>query len=293
MPPRTAAFMGSDVGFPVRLDPRNGDFQITEGTFNNVSVALSYLAEQWSIRPGQNFKETSNLVAESMYNILLTPERSWSEIPWYGSRMSYAIFEPNTIEFQLLYSTYLSASTIRWEKRAQIPQSSIEWGAFGLVTDQGASQLTAMVQFITQQTPKNLVLPFVTIRQVRTQEYLANIIDANGYDLPSRYYNRTAYHTPDNAYSFLRLNKQQLLIPPAPDDGSYLVKPTDTWMLIAWALYGEIRYWYYLFLAYVQDNEGETTTRDMMFPDNKPPAGTYIRYPSTSRILILQSRRGS
>ena len=292
MPPRTASYLGRGLAWPVRLDPRTGGMQITEGTFNDVSVALSYVKEQWSIRNTSGFKETSNHIAEAIYNILLTNPDEHECLPWYFSKMQVAIFEPNTVEFELLYSTYLSFSTKRWEYRAQIPQNAIQWGAFGLVTDQGVSQLTASVQFITQQAPKNLVLPFVTIRQVRTQEYLANIIDTNGYDLPSRYYNRTAYHTPDNAYSFLRLNKQQILISPAPDDGSYLVKPTDTWMLIAWALYGEIRYWYYLFLAYLQDNEGETATRDMMFPDNKPPAGNYIRYPSISRILILQSRRG-
>ena len=288
---RTALYLGRGLGWPVRMDSRTGGFQITEGQFDSVSVALSYISEQWTIK-GYNFKETANNIAEAIYNILLTNPNEHETLPWYFSKMQVAIFEPNTVEFQLLYAVYLSHASARWEKRAQIPQGAIQWGGYGLITDRGEAPLTASVQFITQQTPKNLVLPFVTERQSRIQEYPASVIDVNGCDLPSRYYNQSTYFTQDS-YSYLRLRNQQILVPPAPDDIYYTVKPLDTWMLIAWALYGEIRYWYYPFLAYMQDNTGEAATRDSMSPDIDPTPGSLIRAPSTSRILILQSRRGS
>lgn len=286
---RTGPFLGHGIGFPFRLDRRSGGVQTTTGSFDSVSVALQYIAsESWTIRE-PIVQDVANHVAEAIYNILFTSQLEHETLPEYGSRIFYALFEPNTTEFRLVFETYLKYSTFRWEKRARYPEEGgVEWFASGLATDRGELPLQAKVEFITQQTPKNLVAPFVTTRQARTQEYPAAKIDANGHDNLSRYYNKASYLYQD--YQYLRLF-QLPDIPEAPDDTFYYVKPKDTWMLIAYFTLGDIRNWDYPYRCYLRDQALQGATRDIMSPTTEPEPGTLLRIPSRERVALINSRK--
>jgi phage baseplate assembly protein W len=283
---RTGSFLGKGISWPFRLNRNTNGISTSEGFYDSVSVAVAYIQERWTIRG--DVEDTTNHVAESIYNILLTHEKEWSNLPWYGSRTALAIFEPNTVEFQLLFSSYLKFSTERWDKRAKYPENGVQWYPTGLQTDRGELPVVASIEYATQQHPKNLVTPFVTVRQVRVQEYPASVIDDNGHDLISRYYKRTAYY--NNDLKYLRILRN-INIPPAPDDIFYMIKPADTWMLISYALLGEVRYWFYPYLCYIQDKAIEGGTRDILNPNNFPETGTLLRVPSKERILLINTRR--
>ena len=287
---RTASYLGSGIGFPFRLNRRSGGVQTTTGSFDSVSVALQYIvSESWTIRE-EIVQDVANHVAEAIYNILFTSQLEHETLPEYGSRIFYALFEPNSVEFRLVFETYLRYSTHRWEKRARYPEEkeAIQWFATGLATDRGELPIQARVEFITQQTPKNLVAPFATVRQARTQEYPAAYIDANGHDNYSRYYRKTSYLFGDYQYMRLFVHPD---IPEAPDDTFYYVKPKDTWMLIAYFTLDDIRNWEYVYRCYLRDQAKENATRDIMSPNIEPEPGTLLRIPSRERIAILNSRK--
>ena len=260
---RTAPFLGTGLAWPPRLDETTGGFKMTTGYYDSVSVSLAYIAEKWTIRG--EVKEASNHIAESVYNILLTSQLEHETLPWYGSKMVTAIFEPNTTEFRLVFESYLKYSTERWEKRARYPEANgVQWLASGVATDRGELPLIANIEFLAAQTPANLVAPFVTPRQARVQEYKSNVIDSNGHDLSSRYYKELAYFNGDTKYLRIFPNIE---IPPAPDDTFYIVRPLDTWMLIAWYTLDNVCSWYYPFLCYIQDKAKTGATRDIMNPN--------------------------
>ena len=287
---RTAPYLGHGIGFPFRLDRRSGGVQTTTGSFDSVSVALQYIAaESWTIRE-PIVQDVANHVAEAIYNILFTSQLEHETLPEYGSRIFYALFEPNSVEFRLVFETYLKYSTFRWEKRARYPdtEGGIEWFASGTLTDRGELPIQARVEFITQQTPKNLVAPFATTRQARLQEYPAAKIDAHGHDNLSRYYNKPSYLFGD--YQYLRLFQYDD-IPEAPDDTFYSVKPKDTWMLIAYFTLDDIRNWDYVYRCYLRDRAKGGATRDIMSPNIEPEPGTLLRIPSRERVAIINSRK--
>ena len=288
MSTRTAPHLGVGISFPIRINRNTGGLQVSEGFYDSVSVAVSYIQEKWNLQHTGEPEETTNHVAESVYNILLTREKEWTHIPWYGSRTALALFEPNSAEFRLLFSTYLKFSTERWDKRVRYPDNGVQWYNTGVATDRGELPLVASIEYQTQQHPKNLVLPFVTVRQVRVQEYPASVIDTSGHDLISRYYRRSVHY--QNDFKYIRLLKN-IGIPPAPDDIFYMIKPADTWMLISYDLLGEVRYWFYPYLCYIQDKAKEGGTRDILNPDGLPEPGTLLRIPSRERILLINSRR--
>jgi phage baseplate assembly protein W len=285
---RSAGFLGKGASFPWRLNKNTGGIQVSEGYYDSVSVAVSYFSEKWNMQYPGVLEETTNHVAESIYHILFTDLRSFEEIPWFGSKIRFCIFEPSSAEFKLIFQAYMSFSSSRWEKRAKIPETGIQWYNTGVATDRGELPLVASVEYITQQHPKNLVLPFVSNRQARTQEYPASVIDNNGHDLISRYYRQATYHNGTDAYIRLRRNVN---LPPAPDDTFYQVKPGDTWMLIAYDRLDEVRYWFYPYLCYIQDNAKIGGTRDILNPTTEPEPGILLRIPSKERILLLNSRR--
>lgn len=287
---RTASYLGNGIAFPFRTDRKLGGVQTTHGSFDSVSVALQYIAsESWTIREPVSV-DTANHVAEAVYNILFTSQLEHETLPEYGSRIFYAIFEPNTTEFRLVFETYLKYSTYRWEKRARVPDesSAVQWFATGIMTDRGELPLETRVEFITQQTPKNLVAPFVTVRQARLQEYPAAKIDTNGHDNISRYYNRPSYLFGD--YQYMRLF-QLPDIPEAPDDTFYTVKPKDTWMLISYFTLDDVRNWDYPYRCYIRDMAKQGATRDIMSPNIEPEPGTILRIPSRERVAIINSRK--
>jgi phage baseplate assembly protein W len=285
--PRTAPYLGKGVSFPFRLDKNTGGIQVSEGYYDSVSVAVAYIRESWTIRD-HTIEETTNHVAEAIYNILFTSLLEHETLPWYGSKVQNAIFEPNTAEFRLLFTAFLTWSTDRWEKRARYPEGGVQWYSTGIATDRGELPLVASVEYIAEQTPKNLVSPFVTIRQVRTQEYPASVVDTNGHDLISRYYKQVASYSNGNKYLRLRRNIE---LPPSPTDTFYRVRPLDTWMLLSYENLDDVRYWFYPYLCYIQDQSKLGGTRDILNPNIEPTPGTLLRIPSKERILLINSRR--
>jgi phage baseplate assembly protein W len=285
---QTASFLGRGLSFVPHLDKSRGGFAVSVGQFEPVSVAASFILEKWTTR--QDDEETSNHVAEAIYHILFTKYQEHETIPDFFSKIQESLFQPNSHEFRLLFSTYLKFSVEKWEKRAKYPMNGVNWYDTGVATDRGELPVVASVEFITQQHPRNMVAPFVTVRQARTEYYPASVIDNNGHDLISRYYKQVAYMNSELTNSYIRLRKS-VQLPEASDDIFYKVKPTDTWMLIAHNELYDVRYWFYPYLCFIQDRAKQGATRDILNPNIEPPIGDTIRLPSRERILLINSRR--
>jgi phage baseplate assembly protein W len=283
---KTAPFLGKGISWPFRLNKNTGSVQVTEGQYDPVSVAAAWIAEKWQIRTVA--EDTANHVAEAIYHILFTSRFEHETLPEFFSKIQYALFEPNSPEFRLMFTAYLQHAVEKWEPRAKYPKFGVQWYQDGVATDRGELPLVAQIEFITQQHPRNMVAPFVSVRQARTEYYPASVIDNNGHDLVSRYYRRTAYQQGD--FKYIRLMRN-INIPPAQDDLYYMVKPLDTWMLIAHVNLYDVRYWFYPYLCYIQDKALEGGTRDILNPNIEPTPGDIIRLPSRERILLINSWR--
>ena len=270
-------FLGKGVAFPFRIS-QTGGIQMTEGDTDNLSVALQYIYGSWA----QNDLANENHIAESISNILLTKVGEHDNLPAYGSKLQSQIFEPNTVEFELLTETYLETSTTRWEKR--VVTDAVDWSTSNNDVDQGISRATPTISFITQEVAGNLVAPFVTVEQARTQEYPSADIDSNRHDYQSRYYQLDAFEL--DGIKQLRLVPINS-IPIATGDTYYKVLPTDTWMLIANKRYGDVRLWQIIARAYVDDQALlDGASLEDLDPYNFPSVGQMIRIPSTVSVLM-------
>lgn len=285
---KTAPFLGIGISFPFRLNRNTGDIRVTSGQYEPVSVAAAWASEKWNMQYAGILEDTANHVAESIYHILFTNRFEHESLPEFFSKIQYSLFEPNSAEFKLLFTSYLKHAVEKFEKRAKYPENGVQWYSDGVATDRGELPLVAQIEFITQQHPRNMVAPFVTVRQARTEYYPASVIDDNGHDLVSRYYKRSAYY--NEGFKYLRIFRN-IDIPPAQDDSYYKVRPLDTWMLIAHVNLYDVRYWFYPYLCYIQDKALEGGTRDILNPNTEPTPGDIIRLPSRERILLINSRR--
>lgn len=284
--PRTLPFFGRGVAFPFRIDENNGGVVVTDGNRDSTSVALQYLNEKWTIREVTN--EGVNHIAESIAHILLTRPTEHDTLPEFGSDIFTIIFEPNTEEFRLAASHYFSFSTERWEKRARIPEDGgTTWYFEGQLADQGILPVVVRIRFITEQVEGNLVSPLVTPNEARAQEYPIVNPDSTGHDSYSRYYGQRPLTRDGELYIRLRApyNFSQ-----RRDDIFYQVKPKDTWLLIAWSVYGDIRLWHYIALAYAYDKAADGGDRSYMDTTGDPPLGEVIRLPSKARVFTLATR---
>lgn len=270
-------FFGSGAAFPFRVNPSTGGLQITDGVTDSVSVALQYIQESWTIR--EHIDYVANHIAESIAHILLTIPKEHDTLPEFGSRVLSIIFEPNTQEFRLIARTYIETASRRWEKRAYMTDT--HWYVDGLLVDRGELPCFSRVEFIVEQAPGNLVSPLVTDRQARLQEYASAVIDRNGHDLYSRYYNRTVVNRDGNTY--IRLRNRDFEFLPARDDTFYKVALLDTWLLASWAIYKDVRFWPIVSRGYVMDRE--TQSRDIMKVLSDPSVGEIIRVPSRNRLM--------
>lgn len=277
---RTLPFFGRGLSWIPRINTATGGFVVSEGIDNAESVGLTYMTERWSIR--EDTGQPNNHIAESIAHILLTSPGEHDTLPQFGSRLSEAIFEPNTEEFRLVFGLYLQTSTERWEKRAKVPRSGVVWKPAPYLTDQGRLPLHVDVQFTAQQTEGNLVAPFVTPRDARSQEYKPIQFDSFGHDYYSRYYNRPSYET--DGIRALKFNSVKTLEPQA-DDIFYRIKHKDTWLLISWELYRDIRFWFVIATMYVQDAAKSGASRKTMNITDVPEVGTTLRLPSNIRLL--------
>jgi hypothetical protein len=280
------AFLGRGLSFPVRINSRAGGFIVTEGIYNSASIAVQYVADRFTIR--EPIGKITNHVAEAIYSIIMTSELSWEHLPPYGSRVMNVLFDPSTAEFRLLFESYLRFSTWRWEKRARYPEKGgISWTIDGLKTDRGELPIYAQVEFLSEQRPDNLVLPFVTVRDARVAEYPSSVIDGNGHDMSSRYYKRQAHYY--NDYKYIRVAKN-MDITPANDDIFYQVMPLDTPMLASWFCYGTPLYWHYLWSAYLYDMSKLGATRDIINPDNDDQS---VRITKDLDVMAIRIRQFS
>jgi len=279
-------FFGSGVGFPFRVNNSTGGVMVTSGNTDSISVALEYLQENWSIREDTN--PQVNHIAESIAHILLTIPGEHDTLPEFGSSLFLILFEPNTYEFRQQAEAYFKFSTIRWEKRARVPDmvdqyssfSGVRWKIDGRQVDVGICPVLAMVDFIPNQVPGNLVIPFVTDRAARSQEYNPGAIDSAGHDYISRYKNIDVTAYCENTY--LRFPRYGY-VPFSPTDTYYTVGKGDTWLLLSWKFYGDIRYWYFIARLYVSDNS--TSDRSIMSPLADPPVGAILRIPDRAVLL--------
>jgi phage baseplate assembly protein W len=283
---------GSGIGFPFRLNTSTGGVVTTSGNTDATSVALEYLQDSWSIR--ETVTPNVNHIAESIAHILLTRPGEHDTLPEFGSQLFVILFEQNTYEFRKLAEIYFKFSTIRWEKRAQVPDifstdikpggySGVRWNTSGIQVDRGVVPVWVTIDFITGQMPGNLVIPFVTDRDARYQEYRSGNIDSNGHDHVSRYrgYPRSFR---DN-HDYIRLQKYEP-IPVSSNDSFYSVKRGDTWLLLAYKFYGDIRWWYTLARCYISDSADAGLGRSNMKTLADPPIGTMLRVPPKATILM-------
>lgn len=283
--PRILPFLGRGIAFPFRIDANNGGVLVTDGNTDYTSVSLQYLSEKWTIR--EETDERVNHVAEAIAHILLTRPMEHDTLPEFGSDLFTIIFEPNSQEFRLAASHYFSHSTERWEKRARIPEEGgTTWYFEGQLADQGILPLICRVKFITQQTTGNLVAPYVTAREARNQEYPIPYADNGGHDNMSRYFGQQVLDR--SGENYVRLRKPRFLSS-RNEDIFYKVKPKDTWLLIAWEVYGDIRLWHHAALCYSYDHAANEGDRSYMDTTGDPPAGETIRLPSKTRLMTLVS----
>lgn len=283
---RYLPFYGRGIGFPFRINDATGGVVVTEGNADDVSVALQYLNEKWTIREEPD--QEVNHIAESVAHILLTRRLEHDTLPEFGSDVFTILFEPNSQEFRLAAAHYFSFSTARWEKRARIPEiGGTQWFFDGQWADQGRLPLACRVNFIVQQVPGNLVAPFVTAREARAQEYPLGRIDRGGHDFASRYFGQTVYTR--NGEDYVRLRTPSLMAE-RNDDFFYKVRPGDTWLLISWELYGDIRFWHHAALCYSYDLAKDGADRSYMDTTGDPPIGETIRLPSKARVMTMATR---
>jgi phage baseplate assembly protein W len=279
--PNIYPYFGRGLKFPFTIDPATGGVICTEGSAESISVAIEYLQDY--LTTGDLTELRTNHIAESLAHILLTSPGEWDNLPPFGSRIEFILFEPNNIETQTIFSVWMEQSTIRWEKRAYIAPGSEVWAATGQEIDEGHLGVKLPVTFITQQVPGNLVSPFVSARDVRNQEYPSQVKDNVIHDSISRYSENEMYTLGQITYS--RLKKSCTIHTPRNDDIFHNVSHNDTWLLISYANYNDIRYWYFIAQFYL-DDICETGSRSLLNTTGNPPIGELLRLPSRKRLLM-------
>ena len=273
------AFLGKGITFPLQIDPITKDFAVSEGNLDSCSVALAYLSDAWT--QSEHVSMQQNLIAESIYHIILTNVGEYDTLPNFGSFVHNVLFDLDTDETRIVTTIYFNTATKRWEKRASIPEENVEWKVSARFTQGNEAHVSVNVQFIPSQAPGNLVAPFVTPSEVRDTEFQSQDRDASGHDYFSRYYgNPTATK---NGVTYNRLFRRKP-IPYAKDDYPYTIKYKDTWLYISNDHYDDIRFWWIPAKMYVQDKAKAGAHRSVMNPNRELPVGETIRMPSLSRV---------
>lgn len=278
---RSERFYGKGVAFPFRVNPNTGGVQTTVGNNDAVGLALEYLEEGWTIR--EDTTHDANHIAEAVCHILHTIPGEHDTLPEFGSNLYQMLFEPNSDVFNIAAGHYMRFAAKRWEKRAEFPEDAIKWAVRGSDTDEGKLGVKASIQFAPQQNEGNQVYPFATTRDARSAEYPANKFDLSSHDFKSRYW-EAPIETSDNV-KFNRFMSQRVY-EPKQDDSFYVVKRGDTWLLISWELYGDVRFWPYLVDFYVYDIAQEGAPRESSDFTGDPPIGEELRVPSRTRLLM-------
>jgi phage baseplate assembly protein W len=280
--PHRPPFYGRGCAFPFRSDPATGGVRVTEGSTDAPSVAFEYLADRWTIR--EPLPDEENHVAESIAHILLTRKGEHDTLPEFGSEMESILFEPNTEETKILAEHYFCESTRRWEKRAVVNEpEGVEWHDSPEGIDRHELAAILRPEFLRTQTRENLVAPFVTPRRARAAEYELGETDGGRHDWASRYYGRERFSIGAEVYSRIL---PQRPYPPREDDLFYEARPLDTWLLISWKQYDDIRFWSIIVDIHVQDAAERGESRDELENLADPEPGTWLRMPNRARLLM-------
>jgi phage baseplate assembly protein W len=282
---RYLPFYGKGISFPIRVDPVSGRFSVSVGSTDSASVALAYINEEaWTIR--EDVRPQQNLVAEAVSNILLTRQGEHDTLPEYGSDASAFIFDSISPETKYIMDIYFRQATVRWEKRAKIPQGSVSFPDRQLRAQYGELPVQVEIAFADKQPKGNLVAPYVSVSEARSAEYQSSSFDVSSHDYQSRYYDAPV--STDSGTIFNRLPAKRY-IPSASDDYYYRVKYMDSWLSISHSEYGDIRYWNIIADMYVQDSAEEGLTSDVMYPSYQVEMGTQIRLASLTRVMTQMS----
>ena len=277
----TYPFLGKGISFPLQVNPNTGGLLVSEGNTDELSVALQYAMDRWSVR--EDVRPKLNHIAESVAHILLTKPGEYDVLPEFGSYLFRCLFQPNSYEFRFQAETFFKLSTKEWEKRARIDESGIQWNVTPQAVDEGRCPVWVRVQFIGEQADDNMVAPYASPRDARTLKYKASKIDNNGHDNFSRYYGQKAYFWGNIKY--LRFD---LKVDPQPDkeDRFYTVCPRDSWFSISYRNFGEIRYYDVIARNYVIDAARAGKSRKYLDITGDPEPGTVLRVPSRAKALM-------
>lgn len=279
---RYIEFYGRGIAFPVRIDPNMGGFKVTEGNRDQTSVGLAYMTDSWTIQETVDYDE--NHVAEAIAHILLTRQYEHDTLPEFGSNVQSILFEPNSFQTTIEFETWAEEATKRWEYRVSLtPPQDFSWKAQSLEIDEGVLKVKLTPAFLMQNTISNLVSPMTTPVVARLAEYRSAFLDENNHDWCSRYLNYTAYENNSKTYIRPRIPRP---VKKAYDDIFYTVKNMDTWLLISWELYQDIRNWWIVVDSYIEDKGILGESRSYMDCVGNPIAGEVIRVPSRRRLLM-------
>jgi phage baseplate assembly protein W len=274
-------WLGKGIAFPLRLNPSTGGLQMTEGT-TDPTVGLEWVSEQFTIR--EDVGDLSNHLRESMMHIIMTTpgERDW--LPEFGSRPMQLINLPNTEATQQVWEVYCEESTIRWEKRVTITApEDFDWRATPYTRDHNVLPVILRPRIIRNQVPGNLVSPFVGPREARAQEYTLGQMDSEGHDWMSRYHGMEAYT--DGEVRFIR-EPLPAPLPPRSDDQFIEVGLTDTWLLIAYRVFGDVRAWWTIAEMAIEDAAERGESWDAMDICGDLEPNTFLRCPSDARLYM-------
>ena len=278
---RTAPFLGSGFAWPIRINPATGGFQMSEGNFDDVAVATMFMPDQGTL---SNKGVGKNKLREAMAHILSTEIGEYDFLPWFGSRPSAIIHDPNSQYARMEYETWAELAVARWEKRVKMKApDNFSWVDNPDNDDLGIAECKISPEIIPTQVPGNLVMPFVNSRDCRAQEFPLGDIDSEGHDWASRYHGQPAIEI--NGERFLRARKV-LPIDRAPDDQFYPVRRGDTWLTISYNLYTDVRFDWVIRDCYTNDaaEAGMSRTKGLKITEELEP-GTLLRAPSKARIL--------
>jgi phage baseplate assembly protein W len=277
-----APFYGRGLAFPFRINPVTGGAQITEGSDDTDSIGIEFVRDQYSIR--EKMPDRSNHIGEAIEHILLTRPMEHDTLPEFGSRLFTLLNKPNHPQTAMEFEVWAEESIKRWEKRAKLPRNGgTVWTPTGQGIDEGELPVTLHPQVVTNQVPANLVSPFVTTRQARLQEYPSTEMDPAGHDWTSRFRDSTVYER--NGEQFIR-PRRALPLAERNDDQFYKVKYGDTWLLISFEVYGDIRFHWIVSDLAAQDAAARGESRDRMDNTGDPEPGALLRLPSRTRLLM-------
>ena len=279
---RTAPFLGKGVAFPFSVDPVKGGVKMSAATFDSIAVGVEFVPDQFSV--AEDVFNRENHLAESIKHILLTEKGEYDWLPEFGSRISTIIHDPNNLYARMEYETWAQLAVARWEKRVRM-DSPDAWRWADQTEDsydRGEAIYQVNPEIVATQVPGNLVGPFVTPREARLAEYPSQTLDNEGHDWTSRYLDVAAIDV-DDARLLRPVSFRPL--PPRPDDVFYTVVYGDTYLMIAFKLYADVRFWWPIADMRVYDAAQAGESWDALDITDELALGDMLRAPSKARIL--------